>query len=57
MTRFAKYRKEKKPIGDDGTPWEEMKKGLDDKAQRQEAKRAEKKLKKQLKQVNKLFST
>jgi hypothetical protein len=46
MTRFAKHKKEKKSIGEDATPWEELK---GDK--RKEEKRLEKKLKRQLKKV------
>lgn len=52
MTRFAKHKKAKKPIGEDATPWEELKaKELTDKEKRQEEKREEKKRKRQLKKV------
>lgn len=51
MTRIAKYKKPKKPIGDDATPWEEMKKTPTNEEDRREKKRAEKKLKRQLKKV------
>lgn len=53
MTRFARHKKEKKPIGEDATPWEEMKEAsvADAKEKRREEKRAEKKRKRDLKKV------
>ena len=51
MTRFAKHKKEKKKIGEDATPWEEMKPPLDKTEKRKEEKRAEKKRKRELRKV------
>lgn len=53
MTRFARHKKEKKPIGEDATPWKEMKESspVNEKDKRREEKRLEKKRKRQLKQV------
>ena len=52
MTRFAKHKKDKpKAVGDDATPWNELKEGLNPQEQRREEKRAEKKLKRQLKKI------
>ena len=57
MTRFAKHKKEKKPIGEDATPWEEMKESssVNAKDKRKEEKRLEKKRKRELKKVRFLF--
>ncbi len=52
MTRFAKHKKEKKPIGEDATPWQELKVPLNDKEKRQQEKRLEKKRKRELKKVH-----
>ena len=52
MTRFARHKKEKKPVGEDATPWQEMKEApVDPKEKRREEKRLEKKRKRQLKKV------
>ncbi len=51
MTRFAKHKKEKKSIGEDATPWEELKEPLNEKEKRREEKRLEKKRKRELKKV------
>lgn len=56
MTRFAKYKKEKKKnVGEDATPWENLKKPLteeeEQQQQRKEKKRLEKKRKRELKKV------
>lgn len=57
MTRFARHKKEKKPIGEDATPWQEMKEtpADDSKEKRREEKRLEKKRKRQLKKVSRSF--
>lgn len=57
MTRFAKHKKEKKPSGEDATPWEEMKESssTNEKEKRREEKRLEKKRKRELKKVCCLF--
>jgi hypothetical protein len=52
MTRFAKHKKEKKKVGEDATPWEEMKQPLTEAEKRKEEKRAEKKRKRELKKVS-----
>jgi hypothetical protein len=51
MTRFAKHKKAKKPIGEDATPWEELKEPVKKDDKRKEEKRLEKKRKRELKKV------
>jgi hypothetical protein len=51
MTRFAKHKKEKKSIGEDATPWEELKESGNEVDKRKEEKRLEKQRKRQLKKV------
>jgi hypothetical protein len=51
MTRFAKHKKAKKSIGEDATPWEELKEPLNEEEKRKEDKRLEKQRKRQLKKV------
>ncbi len=50
MTRFAKHKKAKKSVGEDATPWEELKEPLNEE-KRKEDKRLEKQRKRQLKKV------
>jgi len=52
MTRFAKHKKAKKSVGEDATPWEELKEPLkNEEEKRKEDKRLEKQRKRQLKKV------
>ena len=51
MTRVARQKKVKKPVGEDATPWEEMKAPMVKDEERRESKRAEKKRKRELKKV------
>lgn len=51
MTRVARQKKVKKPVGEDATPWEEMKAPKVEDEQRRETKRLEKKRKRELKKV------
>ncbi len=51
MTRFAKHKKAKKSIGENATPWEELKEPLNEEDKRKEEKRLEKKRKRELKKV------
>ena len=52
MTRFAKHKKAKKPVGEDATPWKELKEPLNEEEdKRKEDKRLEKQRKRQLKKV------
>jgi hypothetical protein len=51
MTRFAKHKKAKKAVGEDATPWEQMKEPVTEEGKRKEAKRLEKKRKRELKKV------
>jgi len=49
MTRFAKHKKAKKSIGEDATPWEELKETVNEEDKRKEEKRLEKKTKTSIK--------
>jgi len=51
MTRFAKHKKAKKSIGENATPWEELKEPLNEEDKRKAEKRLEKKRKRELKKV------
>lgn len=53
MTRFAKHKKPKKSVGEDATPWEELKSdNVTPADKRKEEKRLEKKRKRELKKVS-----
>jgi hypothetical protein len=51
MTRVAKTKKVKKSIGEDATPWVQLKETITDKDKRNQEKRLEKQRKRQLKKV------
>ena len=55
MTRFAKHKKERKAVGEEATPWEELKDTSTEVDKRKEAKRLEKKRKRELKKVLIIF--